>query len=105
MNDDKEIFKNDFEEVKVFRVTFNDVLKRLETIKDINIDDFTDEVISKFEDYNFEGEEDLIGIEKWQELADNSSYELNIKIDHENAYEFTLHCEARDGKISINKVL
>ena len=103
--DDKEIFKSEFEEVRVFRVTLKDVLARLESIKDIDIDDFTDEVISKFEDYNFEGEEDLVGIDEWQELADNSSYELNVKIDHENAYEFTLYCQAKDGKISITKVL
>ena len=100
----KEIFKNEFEEVKVFRVTFNDVLKRLESIKDIDIEEFSDEVISKFEDYNYEGEEELVGIENW-ELKDNCEYQLNIKIDHEDAYEFTLYCQAKDGKISINKVL
>jgi hypothetical protein len=96
---------NDTQEIKVFRVILKDVIHRLESIKDIGLDDFTDEVISKFEDYNYEGEEELSGIEDWRELEDNSNYELNIKINHKDAYEFTLFCEAKDGKISIAKVL
>ena len=93
------------EPIKVFRVTLKEILKRLPTIKNCNLDEFQDKVIEKFDGYNYEGEEELIGFESWGDISKDGEYKLNIQIDHENAYEFTLYTTVINKEATITNVL
>ena len=93
------------QEIKVFRVTVKKVIERLSEVKDCPIDDFKDFIIEQFDGYNYEGEEELIGFELWSDLSVNGKYELNVRIDHEDAYEFCLFVEINDKKATIYNVL
>ena len=95
----------DEQPIKIFRVTTKEIIKRLSSIKDCDVKDFKDEVIDKFDGYNYDGEEELIGYESWVDISNNGEYKLNIKIDHEDAYEFTLHTKVEDNKATITNVL
>jgi soluble cytochrome b562 len=90
--------------IKVYAVTLNQVIQRLEKLSDIAIDEFKQCVEEQFEGYDYDDVETLSGMQYWPDFQEGT-YELNVKIDHEDAYEFTLHCEVKEGKVSINKVL
>lgn len=92
-------------EFKVFRVTLKDVIERLEKIEDIHLHELQDAIIDAHDGYNYDGEEELIGFELWEDISQDGEYELFVKIDHEHAYEFTLHTKVIEGKASIIKVL
>ena len=91
--------------VKVFRVTVKKVIERLLEIQDCPLEKFQELVIEKFDGYDYEGEEDLTGFETWVDISKNGEYQLLIKINHEHAYEFTLHIKNQENKISILNVL
>ena len=91
--------------VKVFRVTVKKVIERLLEIQECPIEKFRDSVIEKFDGYDYEGEEELIGFETWGDISANGKYQLTIKINHEHAYEFTLHIKNQNNKITIFNVL
>jgi len=93
------------EEIKVFRVVLKEVLKRLATIKNCPIEDFENIVQDKFDGYNYEGEEDLVGFENWGDISQNGAYQLNIKVNHDDAYEFTLHIKVIDYKVTVVNIL
>jgi len=95
----------DEEPIKVFRVTLKEVIKRLSTIKDCDLNQFKDIVTEKFDGYNYEGEDELIGFDSWGDLSQDGNYQLSIKIDHEDAYEFTLHTAIANQKATIYNVL
>ena len=97
------MFEN--EQIKIFRVTLKEVIKRLSTIENCDISEFKDTIIEKFDGYNYEGEEELVGFESWDDISKDGEYQLNIRIDHENAYEFTLHTKIINGKATIFNVL
>lgn len=92
------------EKIKVYAVTFKEVMKRLEEIKDVEVGDFKDAVIEAFDGYNYDGEEELTGHENWS-IEDDGKYELTIKVDHEDAYEFTLYVNVSNSKATIDNVL
>jgi hypothetical protein len=93
------------QQIKVFKKILKVLIKELEEIKEIEIADFKDAVLDAFEGYNYEGEEEVIGFENWEDLSKDGSYELKVKIDHEDAYELTLFTTIKDGKITIYNVL
>jgi hypothetical protein len=93
------------EPVKVFRVTLKEVIKRLSSIEDCDINNFKELVYEKFDGYNYEGEEELVGFDKWEDISNDGNYQLNIKIDHDDAYEFTLHTKVDNKKATIVNVL
>ncbi len=93
------------QQVKVFRVTVKKVLQRLAEVKDCEVSKFKDIVIEQFDGYNYEGEEELIGFESWNDLSVDGKYELNVSIDHDCAYEFTLFVEVNDKRVTIYNVL
>lgn len=91
--------------VKVFRVTVKKVIDRLLEIQSCPIEEFQELVIEKFDGYDYEGEEELIGFETWGDISPNGEYELSIKINHEYAYEFTIHIQNKDKKITVINIL
>ncbi|MEA3554922.1 MAG: hypothetical protein U9R39_11080 [Campylobacterota bacterium] len=93
------------QQVKIFRVTVKKVLQRLSLVKDCEVSNFKDFVVEQFDGYDYEGEEELIGFDSWGDLSQNGKYELNVKINHEGAYEFTLFVEVNDKKATVYNVL
>ncbi len=91
--------------VKLFMVTTKEVIRRLESLKDIEVSKLQDAIEESFDDFNVEGEEDLNGIDTWCDFTADGKYELAIGIDHEVAYEFTVYIETKDNKVSVYNVL
>jgi hypothetical protein len=91
--------------IKLFVKTTKQAIKELENIKNIDINQFYDKVIEAFDNYNVDGIEELIGFDSWQDLSNDGEYQLNIKIDHEDAYEFTLYTTIKNKKATITNVL
>lgn len=91
--------------VKVFRVTVKKVIERLLEIQECPIEKFEELVIEQFDGYDYEGEENLVGFSSWDNLDSDGKYQLSVKIDHENAYEFTLFIEVKEKKALVYNVL
>jgi len=88
-----------------FRKTLKQVVKDLETIIDSPLDEFQDTVIEKFERYSYEGEDEVVGFDSWGDITENGKYELEVGINHEYAYVFTLHITVKSGKVTVENVL
>ncbi len=93
------------EVIPVFRTTFNQVIKNLSTIKDCPIENLEDVIEEKFANYNYEGEEDIVGYNTWPDISKDGDYKLLVKINHEYAYEITLHTTIKDKKATVYNVL
>ncbi|MEA2050447.1 MAG: hypothetical protein U9O56_06940 [Campylobacterota bacterium] len=93
------------QEIKVFRTTIKKVVNNLSTIKDCDISDFKDEIEDMFDGYEYEDQDEIVGYDKWPDISKDGEYELNLKVDHENAYELTLYITTKDNKITVNNVL
>jgi len=93
------------EQIKVFRKILKHVIKDIEILKDIEVEHFQDKVINAFDGYNYEGEEELFGFDNWDDISIDGKYELNVKIDHEDAYELTIFIQTSNGLITVNNVL
>lgn len=91
--------------VKVYRVTVKKIIERLLTLQDIQQTDFQEEVKEQFDGYDYKDVEDLAGFELWPDMSSDGEYKLNIKIDHEDAYEFTIDVKVENGKVSVLNVL
>ena len=91
--------------VKIYRVTVKKIIERLLELKDIACENFKDEVIEQFDGYDYKDIEDVIGHENWEDISKDGKYELMVKIDHEDAYEFTIMAEVKDGKVTVYNVL
>ena len=92
-------------QLKVFIVTTKTVIQRLEALKNIPNSNLKEKVIDAFDGYNVDGIEELVGFDSWYDYSSNGKYELNIKADHEDAYEFTLYVETKDNMSSVVNVL
>jgi hypothetical protein len=97
------MFEN--EEIKIFKVTLKNVLQRLAKIENCDIKDFKNIVADQFDGYNYEGEEELIGFDLWDDITKDGEYKLSLKIDHEDAYEFTLYVKITNNKATIYNIL
>ncbi len=93
------------ETIKTFMITTKEVISRLETLKGIEVSKLQDTIENAFDNFNFEGEEELKGQDTWCDYTTDGKYELTISIDHEDAYEFTIYIETKDGKVSVVNVL
>jgi len=92
-------------EIMVFRVTVKDILERLSVLEDIDCSEFKEQVEKQFEGYDFEDIEEVIGFESWADISKDGEYELTVKIDHEDAYEFTLFTKVENQKVTVKNVL
>jgi hypothetical protein len=88
-----------------FRTTLKKVIENIESLEDIELDGLKDEVESAFENYNYDGEDAIKFCEKWESLENGKSYELCVGIDHEDAYELTVHVKVENNKAKVIKVL
>lgn len=87
-------------------MTFKQVIKNLEELENIPVEDMKEEVIDAFNGYCFRGDvEEIVGFEDWPELTVNGTYEICVRHDHADAYELTMHIELKDSKITVNNVL
>jgi len=91
--------------VKVFRITVKKIIERLLEIKECPIEEFQKLVQEKFDGYDYEGEEEIIGFDSWDDITQNGEYQLSVKVNHEYAYEFTLYIKNKDNKITVFNVL
>jgi len=93
------------QEIKLFKKILKHLIRDLESIKNVEINKFEDAVIEAFDGYNYEGEEEVVGLENWVDLNDDGDFELTAKVNHEDAYELTLYVSSKDGKVTVNNVL
>lgn len=93
------------EPVRVYRVTLKKLIENLSKIKDCPLEDFKEEIMEAFEGYDYNDIEELVGFDSWPDISENNNYELMVKIDHKNAYEFTLYVTVKDQKATIDNVL
>ena len=91
--------------VKVYRVTVKKIVERLVELQDIDIEEFIDEVKEQFDGYDYKDIEEVVGFESWTDISKDGEYQVDVKIDHEDAYEFTIHIKTKDKKISVVNVL
>jgi len=96
-----------FEEEKplIPRMTLKQVIKNLEKLEAIDTEDFFEAVENAFNGYSYEGEDELVGQEKWPDLKQDGEYELPVRPDHEDAYELTLYVTCKDCKVTVTTVL
>ncbi|MCI0500674.1 MAG: hypothetical protein L0Y61_02865 [Epsilonproteobacteria bacterium] len=95
----------DKNETLCFRKTLKQVVKDLETINNCHLVDFQECITEKFERYSYEGEDEVVGFEKWEDISQDGCYQLEIGIDHEHAYVFTIHTTVKSGKCTVTNVL
>lgn len=91
--------------LKVFVTTVRQVIENLSEIKDCPVSDFQEAVEDGFDGYHYEGEEEVIGFEAWEDISNDGEYQLTVKVDHEDAYEFTLYVSIKNEKATVNNVL
>ena len=96
-----------FEEgtIGIFRKTLRQLIELIEQIKEIDISEFKDAIEDAFAGYNYDGIEDIVGFDSWGDISNSGKYELNIKIDHEDAYELTIFITNENGNIIVTNVL
>ncbi|MGD9554465.1 MAG: hypothetical protein AB7D96_11150 [Arcobacteraceae bacterium] len=88
-----------------FRTTLKKVIENIESLEDIHLDGLKDEVEAAFENYNYDGEDSIKFCEKWESLENGKTYELCVGIDHEDAYELTVHVKVDNDKATVTNVL
>lgn len=99
------MFGADEQPIRVFKKTLKQLIKDLETIHESPLEQFWDDVIDKFDRYNYDGVEDVVGQETWPDISNDGEYKLTARIDHEDAYSLTLHTTVKDKKASVTNVL
>ena len=99
------IFGEEEQPIRVFKKTLKQLIKDLETIENCPVDQFWDEVVDKFDKYNYDGVEDVVGNETWGDIGADGEYKLTARIDHEDAYSLTLYTTINNGKATITNVL
>jgi len=88
-----------------FRKTLKQVVKDLETIQNCPIIHFKNTIEEKFDRYSYEGEDEIIGFDTWNDITNDGEYELEVGINHEDAYTFTLFVTVKDESITVTNVL
>lgn len=88
-----------------FRTTLKKVIENIESLEEIELDGLKDEIEAAFENYNYDGEDSIKFCEQWENLENGKTYEVCVGIDHEDAYELTVHLEVNDNKATVLKVL
>ena len=93
------------QQIKVFKKVLKFLIKEIEELKNIDVDKFKDNIIDAFDGYNYEGEDEVIGLDNWIDITKDGEYELNAKVNHEDAYELTIFITTKDKKVSVRNVL
>ncbi|QOG12458.1 hypothetical protein [Arcobacter sp. FWKO B] len=88
-----------------FRTTLKKVIQNLEEIENVSIKDLKEEVENAFGTYHYDGIDEIKFCEKWECIDSDGEYVLNVGIDHENAYEFSVYIKVTNNKASITNVL
>ena len=91
--------------LKVYRITVKKIIERLLELQDIDVEEFSKEVEEQFDGYDYEDIEDVVGFDRWPDISNNGEYQLNVKVDHEDAYEFTIYIKTEGNKVSVVNVL
>lgn len=91
--------------IKIYAVTVSKIIKRLEALKDIEVDELKEAIKECFDGYDVEDVEELVGQENWANYTQDGKYELDIKVNHPKSYDFTIHVETKDKKASVVNVL
>lgn len=91
--------------VKVYRVTVKKIIERLLSLQEVGSENFQNEVVEQFDGYDYKDIEEVTGFDAWPDLSCEGEYELGVKIDHEDAYEFTIYVKVINGKVSVINVL
>ncbi|MEA3353156.1 MAG: hypothetical protein U9Q33_05030 [Campylobacterota bacterium] len=91
--------------IKIYATTFSKVLRNLATIEDCPLEVFEDRIIEEFDEYNYEGEDEVIGFDTWGDISSNGDYKLTVKVNHKDAYEITLHVTVKEKKATVTNVL
>jgi hypothetical protein len=97
-----------FEEIrsiKIYAVTVNKIIQRLEELEDIDVEELQEQIEECFDGYDVEDVEELVGQETWGDYTQDGKHELEIRVNHPNSYEFTVHIETKDKKSSVVNVL
>jgi hypothetical protein len=89
----------------VFRKTLRQVVKDLESINNIPLEDFQDTVLDQFDRYSYEGEDEVVGFDRWCDISQDGNYEVELKVNHEDAYLFTIYVTTKSGMLSVTNVL
>jgi len=90
---------------KSFIKTTKQVIQELEKIENADVSAFKSSVEDAFDRYNVDGIEDLTGFDSWGDISEDGKYELNLKVDHEDAYEFTIYTTVENNKATVTNVL
>ncbi|MDD2697311.1 MAG: hypothetical protein PHF17_00770 [Arcobacteraceae bacterium] len=98
------MFEND-NEILSFRKTLKQVVKDLETIHNCQIKEFQEIIIEKFDRYSYEGEDEVVGFDKWEDISNDGKYELQVGINHEHAYVFTIFVTVHNSSVTVTNVL
>lgn len=91
--------------IGIFRKTLRQLIQEIEDIEKIELDKFKKALEDAFDGYNYEGEEEIVGFDTWCDIRKNGKYELNLKINHEDAYELSIFIINENGKITVTNVL
>jgi hypothetical protein len=93
------------EPLRSFRTTVKTVINNLSTLENIKLEVLEETIEEAFAGYHYEGEDKVIGSDCWPNMTCEGEYALNAKVDHEDAYEFTIHVVCKDGNITVTNVL
>jgi len=88
-----------------FRKTLKQVIKDLETISNCPAEDFQEMVLEKFDRYSYDGEDEVVGFDKWEDISQDGKYELEVGVNHEHAYVLTLFITVQDNLVTVTNVL
>ncbi|MBD3840365.1 MAG: hypothetical protein IE909_00525 [Campylobacterales bacterium] len=99
------MYFEDEQPIRVFKTTVSKVLKNLSAIENCPLEQFQECVVKNFAGYAYEGEDEVVGFDKWPDIAHDGTYELNAKVDHEHAYEFTIYIQVDNGFVTVQNVL
>jgi len=99
------MYFEDEEPIKVFRTTIKTVIKNLSALENIPVSEFQEAVENAFAGYDYEDQDEVVGFENWPNLQVEGEYDLQVKVDHEHAYEFSIHIISKNDLISISNVL
>jgi hypothetical protein len=93
------------EQLPIFRKTLRGLILEIESIVDVPVDDFKESIIDCFEGYDYEEVEDLRGVETWTNIEQDGEYEIEVGINHQDAYLLTLHLTTTNSKVTVTNVL
>ena len=99
------MFNNKIGKLRIYRITMVNVIEKLSKLSNVLHENFIQKVKESFEGYEYEDIEDLIGFDTWPDISLDGDHELHIKINHEDAYDFTIHINTKNHYVNVINVL